>query len=540
MAKLTLKQKLFGITVAVLVITLLTSVTTWRTNKDIRATLSEVTLLDKQEQVLSELREALMSVHLAAMDIIVDMSRLKGVASKEHLQQLADSRKQIERLFAETRKLASSEDERRLEKPLDTEIQRLRRLTDDMLAVIATRDIVAAQALDDPIDTSSEKARELLNGYIDAVKANNVRALQNVQAAIDRAATLKFIGDAVTIAVIALLMWLLGRSILIPLAQATKAADAIATGDLRADIQQGGTDEIGEFLTALSRMRDGLAWMTQQIHDTSSAIGASLIEVRASLVSQSAAASEQAAAVNEATATLAEISATSKQTMERTVFLGEIAEKARIESGRGQSAVGEAVLGMDSVREKVEAVAASILELSKKNQQIGNITDAVDDIARQSKMLALNASIEAARAGEAGQGFAVVAKEIANLAEQSRDSTSQVRAILLDIQTSSERAVLATEEGTKQVAIGNRQVQDAGRVIGSLGDVVQQTATGSQQITAAVRQEAAGIEQIVTALREIASATTNAVSSTRQAEDAMENLASVTAELQDRIKFYRL
>ena len=134
----------------------------------------------------------------------------------------------------------------------------------------------------------------------------------------------------------------------------------------------------------------------------------------------------------------------------------------------------------------------------------------------------------------------MVAKEIANLAEQSRDATSQVRTILIDIQTSSERAVLATEEGTKQVAIGNCQVQDAGKVIGSLGEVVQQTATGSQQITASVRQEAAGIEQIVTALREIAGATTNAVSSTRQAETAMDNLAKVTAELQERVRAYRV
>ena len=87
--------------------------------------------------------------------------------------------------------------------------------------------------------------------------------------------------------------------------------------------------------------------------------------------------------------------------------------------------------------------------LSERTQQIGEIIDAVNALADQSKLLALNASIEAARAGEEGKGFAVVAMEVRQLAEQSRGATSRVRDILSEIQDATNMAVMVTEEGSK-------------------------------------------------------------------------------------------
>src|SRR4029077_15008864 len=113
--------------------------------------------------------------------------------------------------------------------------------------------------------------------------------------------------------------------------------------------------------------------------------------------------------------------------------LGEIAERTQEKGQLGLEAVEQSIQGMKSVRDKVQMIAQTILDLSNQTQQVGEITSVVNTLAQQSKMLALNASIEAAKAGEAGKGFAVVATEVKNLAEQSEQSTTQVQKILEDI-----------------------------------------------------------------------------------------------------------
>src|SRR4029079_2229409 len=129
--------------------------------------------------------------------------------------------------------------------------------------------------------------------------------------------------------------------------------------------------------------------------------------------------SEQASSINEITASVSEIEKSTEQTMEKAKMLGEVAERTRERGQLGLGAIEQSVQGMKVVRDKVQIIAQTILDLSNQTQQVGEITSVVNNLAQQSKMLALNASIEAAKAGESGKGFAVVASEVKSLAEQS-------------------------------------------------------------------------------------------------------------------------
>src|SRR5690606_16322017 len=130
------------------------------------------------------------------------------------------------------------------------------------------------------------------------------------------------------------------------------------------------------------------------------------------------------------------------------------ANRAAETSYEGRAAIEMSVKGMHDVREQVQNIATTILELSDKTQQMGAIIATVDDFAEQSSLLALNASIEAARAGEDGKAFSVVAGE--------------VRAILNDIQRATHTAVMVTEEGSKRVDRGVELVGSAGEIIQAL------------------------------------------------------------------------
>ena len=113
---------------------------------------------------------------------------------------------------------------------------------------------------------------------------------------------------------------------------------------------------------------------------------------------------------------------------------------------------------MQQVRDQVESSAENMVKLAERAQAIGDIISTVKSIAEQTNLLALNAAVEASRVGEHGEGFSVVAGEIKELAEQSRQATQDIRLILNEIRQATNSAVLATETGT-------RSVQSAGRIV---------------------------------------------------------------------------
>jgi methyl-accepting chemotaxis protein len=176
----------------------------------------------------------------------------------------------------------------------------------------------------------------------------------------------------------------------------------------------------------------------------------------------------------------------------------------------------------------VELIAAKILDLTERTQQIGEIITSVNEIAEQSKLLALNASIEAAKAGEHGRGFAVVALEIRTLAEQSKQATQQVRSILGEIQKATHSAALVTEEGSKSASDGSAKVRRIGERLGQLVYVITQTTRAARQITGAMRQQSIGLEQIARAMKQINVATHETKLSVEQAEVAMDRLSRLT------------
>ncbi|MEO5331168.1 MAG: nitrate- and nitrite sensing domain-containing protein [Magnetococcus sp. YQC-5] len=314
----------------------------------------------------------------------------------------------------------------------------------------------------------------------------------------------------------------------------------VASGDLTIRTPEEGADELANLSSNVNIMITSLATMAAHTEEAIHSLSTALKQVQEAAQAHSSGASQQAAAVNETTTTLEEIRAVAAQTLEKAQAMGRIAEIARGEGEKGHQAAKQTLLSMDSIRGKVGAIATTILALSEKTSRIGEITMAVNNLAQQSKMLALNASIEAAKAGEAGKGFAVVADEVKNLAEQSQQFTIQVQRILEEIRHATDKAVMATEEGSKEVDLGAALTEQAGEVVRNLLELLKEAAISGQQIVAAVRQEAAGIDQIGAAMNEINQVTTQSVVSTRQTVQATENLSKLSARLQENNRFYKV
>jgi|GEM_PF-962392 len=316
--------------------------------------------------------------------------------------------------------------------------------------------------------------------------------------------------------------------------------DKVATGNLSERIKVDGDDELAHLGDALNNMVEGLATMTSSVTISSNAMLDTAREVKAAVAAQSSGASQQASAVNETSTTLEEINATAQQNLDKATSLYEITKVAKSEGTDGLHTVEKAISAMHDIHGNMEDISIHITELNERLKQIEEITNTVDDLAQQSRMLALNASIESAKAGEAGRGFTVVAEEVKELAEQSRQAAAQVKSILNEVKGASNRAVQSVSAGNAGADKGAALTERAGSALLGLNKVINDVALSSQQIVAAIRQETAGIEQIRSAMGEINTITAQFVTATHQTDEAAEQFTDNAAQLQDMVGHFKV
>ena len=151
----------------------------------------------------------------------------------------------------------------------------------------------------------------------------------------------------------------------------------------------------------------------------------------------------------------------------------------------------------------VSSSAQVVAKLGERSKEIGQIVDAISGIAGQTNLLALNAAIEAARAGEQGRGFAVVAEEVRKLAEQSQEAAKQIANLISEIQTETDSAVVAMDDGTREVKIGTEVVNTAGQAFKEIVSLIAEVSSQIREISAAIQQMASGSQQIVASVRNI-------------------------------------
>ena len=185
-------------------------------------------------------------------------------------------------------------------------------------------------------------------------------------------------------------------------------------------------------------------------------------------------------------------------------------------------------------------VGDQIQRLSESAREIGGITLTVKDLADQSNMLALNAAIEAVRSGEHGKSFAVVAREIRSLADQSIQATTRVGEILSALTRSIGAAVTSTNLSNKGMEAGLADVRSSGDNLRELSGMTRQSAASVRQIAAAVSQQHAGIGQILTAVTAQLEGMDRVRAGLSLTRDASEELQRVARGLAGTLARYRL
>ncbi|MBE0644826.1 MAG: methyl-accepting chemotaxis protein [Bacteroidetes bacterium] len=315
-------------------------------------------------------------------------------------------------------------------------------------------------------------------------------------------------------------------------------AARIADGDLTVEITPlSDKDVLGKALSAMvHRLRTQIREMIEGIN----VLAAATAELSSTMVQIAAGARETASSVNETATTLLEVKQASQLSNQKAKMISDNTQQTLRVSHDGVDAIGKSIQSMENIREQMRGIAESIIKLSEQGQAIGDIVTSVNDLAEQSNILAVNAAIEAAKAGEYGKGFTVVAKEIRNHAEQSKQATSKVRSILIDTQKATASAVMVAERGTKLAEDGAQLSSQSGNAIQTVMQGINETAESMLQIAASAKEQVVGLDQVTTAIQHIKSASEQNVESIHQVELTAQNLKELGTRLQRFVERYKL
>jgi methyl-accepting chemotaxis protein len=229
-----------------------------------------------------------------------------------------------------------------------------------------------------------------------------------------------------------------------------------------------------------------------------------------------------------------------KQVSNNAEASAEAARRALDAAEQGNRSVRDTLEGMQRIRSSVQATAKRIKALGDRSLEISEIVNVINDITEQTNLLALNAAIEAARAGEAGRGFAVVADEVRKLAEHSRAATKDIAALIKAIQAETNDAVIVMEEGTKEVEIGAKLADQAGRALDAISTVVRQSAELVQEISLASKQQVRGTEGVANAMQIISNITRQTSQGARQTSRTVEQLVHMSEQLNEALSQFRV
>ena len=294
--------------------------------------------------------------------------------------------------------------------------------------------------------------------------------------------------------------------------QATSMTSAVASGDLTADTQIRGQDEIAVLLRALVGMKDSLIGVVATVRQGSESVATASAEIAQGNNDLSARTESQASALEQTSAAMEQLGATVVQNAESAAQANQLALNASTVAVQGGQVVGQVVETMKGINDS--------------SRKISDIISVIDGIAFQTNILALNAAVEAARAGEQGRGFAVVASEVRSLAGRSAEAAKEIKGLIND--------------SVQRVEQGSALVDRAGVTMTEVVDAIKRVTDLMGEISSASKEQSIGVAQVGEAITQMDQATQQNAALVEEMAAAASSLKSQANDLVGTVALFKL
>lgn len=402
----------------------------------------------------------------------------------------------------------------------------------------------------------------------EALQAETEKDMLAMQAELQQAGERAFLYSIVIAIVSVVLMmgagYAISRMVTAPLRFLAKEVAVVAEGDLtRADLEALTQDEIGQLMTGFNRMKGNLRELIDRVTQNAQEITAQSEELYASTEEMASQTEETTRlidrVVEETVAQAKEASDSARSVAAADEGIGQIAGSiGSIDDDVSQSLklAEEGGATMTQAKDEVRALeretrltGESISALKQQSDEIALITEVIQSITDQTNLLALNAAIEAARAGEQGKGFAVVAEEVRKLAEQSKQSATQIAGLIESIQAQSNAVLDQHVVSAQRVETNSKLLEQATHAFEQIVRQLETSVDNTSHIRIASNEIAETTKQVATSSLQMSqdseamAGTMRSVGETADAQLAMiqelngvaESLGTMTNDLQTLI-----
>lgn len=344
------------------------------------------------------------------------------------------------------------------------------------------------------------------------------------------------------------------RSFLNPINKLQAALRKIAEGDLRQQINSPYNDELGslshhfdhmvlrvrEMLQHTQSVASSLATYSHSFQQSSSITAHTNQEIVSTIQEISVGAEQQAGQSEQSAGLIQELEREVHEITEYTEVMLSTSQTANHNTRKGSESVIALREVSEHSRESVNKVYLALTKLSDQSKDISRITKSITNISNQTNILSLNAAIEAARAGAYGKGFAVIADEVRQLSDQTKESSVHISQIINELQAGMDefqQYMLETkgnlEEQDQKVAETlssfeaiDQSIIEISKQIGQIHDKVDMTQTMNRRLAESVHNVAAIAEETAAGVQEV-----NA--SSVQQDNAIHDIARQAVEINE-------
>ncbi|OCR00676.1 hypothetical protein BCD67_11945 [Oscillatoriales cyanobacterium USR001] len=328
-----------------------------------------------------------------------------------------------------------------------------------------------------------------------------------------------------------------------PILHIARASEELANGNFNQQVTSSHMIEIARLANSFNQMakhlKDSFSQLTSiisQADRVGNQISSSTSQIATFSQQLETAAVQQANSTNQVKNTAHKIASTAGELVKTMENIAHKATTTELAASQGQKNLIEIAEAMNQLAGATNLIAARLGTMNEKANSINSVILSIAKLADQTNLLSLNAAIEAEKAGEAGIGFAVVAKEVRRLADQSAQASYEIEDLVNSLQSSVSSGVIEMDKFSQQVSY---YVEQVSRISGQIAEVIAQVQSLTpqfKQISYSMEGQFEGAQQISLTIAQLSEASQQTVASLQNTNHALHQLNDTAHELQTVVK----